>query len=242
MLQQNFEIDSSFLYILVECQNEFVINNVNILFLARRRVRLCQSDWMAYCYKASSSRVSGTLQYVLCLLHAFGHGNYRQSLLMSFLALISSRTASLRSSILFTHFAHTSWVRSHPLDSDIFASSKSSLINSLNTLWSHHLSALPSTAEIKFTCNTDLLYASMPDDATYNENGCIFMQILLTEYYPNVFTWLLLTLSECYPNVTTIVSTIPNSRCGCCPWCPLLSLEYVCQLATLPSGHRRVYH
>ena len=30
MLQQNFEIDSSFLYILIECQNEFKINNVII--------------------------------------------------------------------------------------------------------------------------------------------------------------------------------------------------------------------
>ena len=44
--------------------------------------------------------------------------------------------------------------------SDIFANNKTSLIISRSACCSQQLSALPSTADMRFRCNTDLLYAS----------------------------------------------------------------------------------
>ena len=56
---------------------------------------------------ASKSRVLGTPQYSHSLLHPFSHGNDHQSLLLSYLALISSRTANPYSSFHVTHSVHT---------------------------------------------------------------------------------------------------------------------------------------
>ena len=61
--------------------------------------------------------------------------------------------------------------------SDIFANNKSSLIISRNACCSHQLSALPSTAEMRFRCNTYLLYASTLTSGNANVTAGLYITV-----------------------------------------------------------------
>ena len=61
--------------------------------------------------------------------------------------------------------------------SDIFANNKSSLIISGSARCSHQLSALPSTADMRFRCNTDLLYASTLTSGNANVTDGPYMTV-----------------------------------------------------------------
>ena len=71
------------------------------------------------------------------------------------------------------HFSHTIVISG----SDVFANNRSSLMSSRNTCCSHQFSALPSSADMRFRCSTDLLYASTLTSGNANLTAGPYMTV-----------------------------------------------------------------